>query len=195
MSGEGTVDYLPWRAPEVEDSRSLRPVDAEAARKLAWEQGYADGYNIGVEAGTRDARQRMGYLHEILEALARPFRDLDESVSAQICELVRALTRQLVRKEVALDSETVCRVIDEALTALPVAETPVSIIVNPDDAEFVNTHLADDTIVSWNLATDAGLARGDCRLVADLSRIDATLDTRLDRLIEQMITEGDDAAD
>ena len=90
MTDEGSIDYLPWRAPEVEDSRESLPVDSDAARRLAWEQAYADGYQIGIEAGTHDARQRMGYLHEILESLARPFANLDEAVSNQLAILVRS---------------------------------------------------------------------------------------------------------
>ena len=102
MTDEGTVDYLPWRAPEIEDSRPPA-ADTEAARQLAWEQAYEDGYTVGIEAGTRDARQRMAWLHEILESLASPFRDLDESVSAELVDLVRVLTEALVRRELAVD--------------------------------------------------------------------------------------------
>lgn len=195
MTSEGSIDYLPWRAPEVEDLREVRPVDAEAARKLAWEQGYSDGYVIGMEAGTRDARSRMGYLHEILEALARPFTELDENVSEQIGTLVRRLAEQLVRREVKLDQSTVCRIVDAGLEALPVATTDVLIIVNPDDAELIKDHLDSEIEAGWRLQTDAKLTRGGCRIISDVSSIDATVESRLDRLVEKMLEEheGDDA--
>lgn len=193
MADKGSVDYLPWRAPEVEDSRATLPVDSEAARKLAWEQAYNDGYTIGVEAGTRDARQRMSYLHEILESLAKPFADLDESVSAQLMTLVRTLTATLVRREVQLDQSVLGELVNESLEALPVSESEVCIIVNPEDAAFMKEHMQEHADTPWRVQTDATVSRGGCRVICDVTQIDATVETRLARLIERMLEAPDDA--
>lgn len=194
MSDKGSVDYLPWRAPEVEDSRDLRPIGTEAARKLAWEQGYSDGYTVGIEAGTRDARQRMTQLHEILESLAKPFSNLDEHVSDQLTALVRTLTEQLVRREISMDQSVLAKLIDEGLQALPVAASEVQIIVNPDDANFMREHMEEQSEAGWRIQTDANLSRGGCRIVSGLTQIDASVETRLTRLIESM-TESEGSPD
>jgi flagellar assembly protein FliH len=196
MTDEGSIDYLPWRAPEVEDSRELRHVDSEAARKLAWEQGYADGYTIGIEAGTRDARQRMGYLHEILESLAKPFADLDESVAGQLTVLVRTLAEQLVRRELQADSSVVAELVDEGLAALPVAGSDVRIFVNPDDATFIGQHMQEKSGVNYRIQSDATVSRGGCRIDTQFAGADATLETRLDRIVESMLdSRADEDAD
>lgn len=187
MTDEGSIDYLPWRAPEVEDSREDYPVDSEAARKLAWEQAYSDGYTIGIEAGTRDARKRMGYLHEILESLAKPFADLDEAVAVQLTSLVRAMVEQLVRREISSDQSVLGKLVEEGLEALPVAGTAVRILVNPEDASFMSEHMQEKSDVNYEIKSDATISRGGCRLETDVSSIDATLETRLGRLIEEML--------
>ena len=187
MTDEGSIDYLPWRAPEVEDSREEYPVDSEAARKLAWEQAYSDGYTIGIEAGTRDARQRMGYLHEILESLARPFADLDEAVAGQLTTLVRAIVEQLARREISCDPSVLGELVDEGLAALPVAGSSVRILVNPDDAAFMAQYIEEKSDLDYEIKSDASMSRGGCRLETNVSSIDATLETRLGRLIEEML--------
>ena len=187
MTDEGSIDYLPWRAPEVQDSREEYPVDSEAARKLAWEQAYSDGYTIGIEAGTRDARQRMGYLHEILESLARPFADLDEAVAGQLTTLVRAIVEQLARREISCDPSVLGELVDEGLAALPVASSSVRILVNPDDAAFMAQYMEEKSDLDYEIKTDASMSRGGCQLETNVSSIDATLETRLGRLIEEML--------
>ena len=187
MTDEGSIDYLPWRAPEVEDSREEYPADSEAARKLAWEQAYSDGYTIGIEAGTRDARQRMGYLHEILESLARPFADLDEAVTDQLTTLVRAIVEQLARREISCDPSVLGELVDEGLAALPVAGSSVRILVNPDDAAFMAQYIEEKSDLDYEIKSDASMSRGGCRLETNVSSIDATLETRLGRLIEEML--------
>ena len=187
MTDEGSIDYLPWRAPEVEDSRENYPVDSEAAQKLAWEQGYSDGYTIGIEAGTRDARQRMAYLHEILQSLAKPFSDLDESVAGQLTDLVRVLAEQLVRREVSVDQSLIAKLVDEGIEALPVAGTEVRIAVNPDDAAFITEHLEEREDINYRIVSDAAISRGGCRIDTEFSGIDATLETRLARIVEAML--------
>jgi flagellar assembly protein FliH len=196
MTEEGSIDYLPWRAPEVEDSRESLPVDSDAARRLAWEQAYADGYQIGIEAGTHDARQRMGYLHEILESLARPFANLDEAVSNQLAILVRSLAEQIVRRELAVDQTVIAKLVDEGLAALPIAGTKVRIVLHPDDAAFISEHMQERSDVDWRIQTDAALTRGGCRIFSEFSGVDATVEARLNRIVESMLSaqEGHDAA-
>ena len=195
MSGDhSNLEYLPWRAPEVDDSRHLRPADVESARKLAWEQGYEDGYSIAMEAGTLDARQRMAYLHEILESLGKPFRDLDDNVSSQLAVLVQSVAEQLLRRELELDSGHLRNIVTECLRALPVSSADVEIVVHPDDAALIEEHLAETSQRSWRIRRDPKQKRGGCLFVSDVAQIDASIETRLKRIVENMLSgEAEDA--
>lgn len=186
-----SLSYLPWRAPEVADSRHLRPVDVEAARKLAWEQGYADGYSIGLEAGMGDARQRLGYLDQILRALSQPFDDLDDNVAAQLAVLVKAVASRILRREVELDASFLSAVVREGIEALPAASPDVSIVVHPDDAALIEQDLSLAKLDrKWRIKIDREQPRGGCKLVSDTAQIDRRVETRLKELIATMLDDG-----
>lgn len=196
MAGDSrNLDYLPWRAPEVDDSRHLRPQDVESARKLAWEQGYEDGYGIGMEAGTRDARQRIKQLNEILETLAKPFQDLDDAVANQFVELVRNISQAVVKREITLDPGLLREIVVEAIAALPAADSQVTIVVHPDDAGLIEAHLESATVRSWRLEMNPMQDRGGCEVRTDIARIDANIGSRLSQLIDSMLEPEDQHAD
>jgi flagellar assembly protein FliH len=188
------LNYLPWRAPEVVDSRHLRPVDVEAARKLAWEQGYEDGYSIGMEAGMGDARRSMGYLDEILRTLAKPFEDLDTSVTSQLAVLVKTIAAVILRRESEIDASFLLDIVKQGIAALPVAAGEVRIVVHPDDAALIENHLeASAQDRDWRIAADPEQPRGGCRLLSDIAQIDANVEQRLERLVASMLEASRDA--
>lgn len=185
------LNYLPWRAPEVVDSRHLRPVDVEAARKLAWEQGYEDGYSIGMEAGMGDARRHMGYLNEILGALAKPFDDLDASVASQLAVLVKSIAAVILRREAEIDTSFLVDVINRGIDALPVAAADVRIVVHPDDAALIEDHVGVGKAERpWRIEIDPDQPRGGCKLLSDIAQIDNRVENRLEQLVASMLEAG-----
>lgn len=188
--------YLPWRAPEIDDSSHLAPGDIETARKLAWQEGYDDGYSVGLEAGTRDGARRVQYLDEILCSLSKPFEELDTVVSEQLLTLVGKVARAIVRREIETDSSYVVNLIREGLAALPVAANDVRVYVSPEDAELVRASLVSAGEGSgWRLESDPSLARGGCRITTSASQIDASPGTRLSRLLASMANDDTDPSD
>jgi flagellar assembly protein FliH len=185
------LSYSPWRAPEVVDSRHLRPVDVEAARKLAWEQGYEDGYSIGLEAGMGDARRHMSYLNEILGTLAKPFDDLDAGVASQLAVLVRSVAAVILRREVEIDSSFLADIVRRGIETLPIAAANVRLVVHPDDAALIEDHLdADKADRPWRIEIDPDQPRGGCRLLSDIAQIDSQVETRLEQLVASMLEAG-----
>jgi len=191
QSRSGRADYSPWQAPEVDDSRHLEPADIEKARKQAHEDGYRDGYAAGLLAGSDAAAENAQYLHEIVEALAKPFEELDDSVTEGMVALITAVAGQLVRRQIQIDPSHVISVVREGLACLPAAERNVRIVVNPMDAELIrNKLMLDDKKQSWTLQPDPMMQRGSCELIAESARVDGRLETRLRRLVAKMIHDG-----
>ena len=179
--------YVPWRAPEVDDSLSARPADPATIRERARQQGY----DAGLAAGADEASQRVSYLDSVLSVLARPIEDLDETVSQELVALVTALAGQLVRRELELDPTHLIGVVREGIAALPAAARNVTILLNPQDAELIRDQLTfQQGDRPWAIETDPLLSRGDCRLTTDTSEVDGRLDTRLARVVGAMIHAG-----
>ena len=185
------AQYSPWTAPEVDDSRHLEPADIEKARKRAHEEGYRDGYAAGLLAGSDTAAENAQYLNEILDALARPFEELDDSVTEGLVALITAVSGQLVRRQIQIDPSHVISVVREGLASLPAAERNVRIVVNPLDAELIRNKLeVDSESQSWSLQPDPMMQRGSCELIAESAHVDGKLETRLRRLVAKMIHDG-----
>jgi len=93
-----------------------------------------------------------------------------------------------VRREVKSDPQLIIGVVREALSILPVSSRNVRLMVHPEDAELIREIYALSEIeVGWSLVEDPVINRGGCKVVTDTSQIDATLESRLARLIAPLL--------
>jgi len=178
-----------WQAPEVDGTaRPGRGAQAESAadtREQAWREGFEEGRRAGLAAAEQEIATRSGALVTALDALARPFEDLDHRFHEEIIELVKAVSRQLVRREMRLDPSHLAGVVREALAALPMAASDVVVRVHPLDAAVLRDCLApgDGGEQGWRIEADPVLERGGCLVTTAQSQVDGRLETRLARTI------------
>ena len=92
--------------------------------------------------------------------------------------------------------ELILPVVKEAVATLhPNVGHPV-LFLHPDDAALVRTHLGDQLAHNnWRILEDPALTRGGCRVEVGASEVDATLETRWRRVIEQIGISRDWLAD
>jgi flagellar assembly protein FliH len=181
----------PWQAPEV-SGPTLRggataSDDLRGIRQKAWQEGFEQGRAAGLEAARQDATSRARALEQALDALSRPFEALDQQFHAEVLELVKAVTRQVLRREIRIDPTHVIGVVRDGLAALPMSASQVAVRMHPDDAAVVREVLAPDTTGrSWRIETDPLMDRGSCVIVTAQSQVDGRLETRLARTIATM---------
>lgn len=124
----------------------------------------------------------------LMARLCAPFEAIEEQIEQELLALVKALTRQLVRREMRSDPSQVIGVIREAVRSLPVAAMNLKVRLHPDDAAVVRECLAgEEGARPWQLQEDPAMARGGCVVTSDNTRVDATLETRLGRLVAEML--------
>jgi len=199
---DSSAQVVAWRAPEVPNPggpgsfRRSGDNDLTAVQQRAWQQGFEQGRLAGVEAGTRELATRTEAVEKILDALARPLEDLDHRVEAELLALVQAVVRQLVRREMRLDPGHLIGVIREGLAALPLAAGDVVVRLHPADADAIRERLADtQDDRPWRLEADPLLERGGCLIASPRSNIDARLESRLARVIAQLLEDDRDESD
>lgn len=191
---EAATEVDRWSYPSVDDSaaaalegarsgaahlltaRQLDELQREAHRE-AYERGFAEG----LEAGRAELASRATRLASLVEGLARPFEDLDVTVTEELAALAVALASHLLRRELAVDSEPLAAAIKDAIAALPSAARDLTLHLNPDDAALLREHQPAEA--RFRVETDASLERGDLRLTASSSEVDGRLETRLGRLV------------
>ena len=156
--------------------------DLEALQKQAWEEGRKDGYEAGMEQIRKKGEQLLG----MFRFMERPLEELDEAVVAQLTELTLTVMRLLLKKECATDASHIQGIIHEALEFLPVKSRDIKIRLNPADLELLkHSGLALEQEQSSYVA-DASVTQGGCLVESDQSHIDATLETRVQQVVDQL---------
>ncbi len=205
ISKQSTDHYQRWDLPRVEDvsgavanakdDKAPGLMTAEQieriqnqAYKEAYEAGFAKGREEGMASGKDEIARNGQLLDDLLQSLSQPFAELDEDVTQQLVSLSVAIARQLVRRELKIDAAQIVGVVQEAVVLLPVGSRNVRVCLHPDDLRGMHDALASmETGRSWELVNDPGLSRGDCRILTDTSRIDATLEKRLTAIASRLL--------
>lgn len=155
--------------------------DIERIHEEARKEGYAAGYDEATARGRMEAMQ----FHQLVQSLDESLGRLDQEVADEILAVAVEVARQMVRHSLASHPESVAELIREALLQLPQAHAMVH--VNPDDMAMVRDYLGDQlTHGGHRLVEDASVARGGVRIDAGGSQIDATLQTRWRRIMDNL---------
>lgn len=187
MSEEAEADAPSrWDVPAIEGAADtyLTAGRLEALQKEAYEEAWQKGHAEGLAAGKEASRARAARFDQLLQALARPFDKLDESVEKQLVELAMAVVRQLFRREVRVEPSHVIGVVREAIRLLPVASCNVRVHLHPEDATLVRESLSTaEGELAWTIVEDPLITRGGCKVTTDNAQIDATAEARLQAVI------------
>ncbi len=188
MSEEtATTKPATWDVPSIDGPSGNGYVTAgrlQELQKEAYEEAWQNGHAEGIAAGRRAIEQRATRYDELLNALSRPFDQLDSSVEKQLVELAIALVKQLFRREIRINPSHVIGVVREAIQLLPIASHTVQVHMNPDDAALVRETLSPaDGEPAWSIVEDPLITHGGCSVTTDNSQIDATTEARLQAVI------------
>lgn len=193
--------YQAWRVPEVAGVRAGRSAEEERTRasrpaapmsagqiEQARKEGYAQGHEEGLRAGQQEIRKQVQRLEQLLVALQQPFAELDAAVEEQLSQLAMLVARHLVRRELKADPGQVIAVVREALAALPITSRTVRLHLHPEDAALVREAFSlNEEEAHIQVLDDPVQSRGGCRVQTDNSQIDASVETRLNALIAQVL--------
>lgn len=179
--------------PEEPEVKPFTVEELEQIRAEAYNEGFATGERDGFHSGQLKAQQeararldaRVAELEAIMTHLMEPIREQDEHIEDMLLELVETMVRQVVQRELTTDSSHVQQVLRSALKALPMGAEHIRIYLNPADFETVKA-IRERHEESWRLLEDDQLLPGGCRIEAEHSQVDASRETRLQQVIEQL---------
>jgi flagellar assembly protein FliH len=164
------------------------------------EQARQEGYGIGLAEGLAEGRKKAALEAARLSSLADTFTTevskADEIISQQVLDLSIDLARALLKSALAIRPELVIPIVKEAVRYLPALHQPALLFLNPDDGVLVRDRIGDElTKMGWQLADDATLEPGSCRVETANNQIDASLPTRWQRLTAALSKHSDWLAD
>ncbi|GIZ12177.1 flagellar assembly protein FliH [Pseudomonas sp. NCCP-436] len=190
-----TEPELPVQIEEVppEQVQPLTLEELEAIRQDAYNEGFAAGEKDGFHSGQLKARQeaeaqlalRLGSLEKLMSQLFEPIAEQDQQLEVALVRLVGHMVREVVQRELSIDSSQIRQVLREALKLLPMGASNVRIQVNPQDFETIRA-LRERHEESWRILEDDNLLPGGCRIETEHSQIDASIETRLSQALKQL---------
>lgn len=171
-------------APEEAETPQEPPVKLPTAEEIEamYEQARRDGEKAGFDEGMKKAQAEAAQLTKLVRAMDGALDALGAEVAEEIATLAIALARQMVGEALQATPEAVVAVVREALQQVP--QGKVRIHLHPEDVKLVRKHLDDQLETGHHhLIEDTAVARGGCRLEATGCDIDATVQTRWERVL------------
>ncbi|MFJ7145840.1 MAG: flagellar assembly protein FliH [Pseudomonas protegens] len=192
---EPEPEEVPEEIEEVplEEVQPLTLEELESIRQEAYNEGFATGEKEGFHSTTLKVRQeaevalvaKLQALEQLMVNLFEPIAEQDTQIEKSLVDLVKHVTRQVIQRELAMDSSQIEHVMREALKLLPLGVGNVRLYVNPQDFEQVKS-LRERHEESWRIVEDEALLPGGCRVETEHSRIDASIETRITQALDQL---------
>ena len=185
----------------LEEVQPLTLEELEAIRQDAYNEGFATGEREGFHSTQLKVRQeaeqalaaKVGSLERLMVNLMAPIAEQDTQIEKTLVHLVAHMTRQVIGRELRSDSSQITQVLREALKLLPMGADNIRIHLNPQDFELAKA-LRERHEESWKLLEDDALLPGGCRIETAHSRIDATMETRIEKAVAQLFDQLHDQA-
>jgi flagellar assembly protein FliH len=186
ISGKGSIGYESCLLPRL-DQGSQSNVRLVTPRQI--ETAQREAYNEGVNLGRKDAYNRFSsQLQSIVASISETLVEFDEKTLQQLASMILTCSRQLIRHQLTIDPGMMVSVVRESLKLLPLTEREVTILMHPEDCAVVREAFETDGRKSAiNIIPDAVMSRGSCVVMSDESRIDATIESRMEAVVSQML--------
>ncbi|HEK1684654.1 flagellar assembly protein FliH [Pseudomonas putida] len=183
----------------LEEVQPLTLEELEAIRQEAYNEGFATGEREGFHSTQLKVRQeaeealtaKLASLEQLMANLLEPIAEQDTQIEKSLVHLVAHVARQVIGRELASDSSQITHVLREALKLLPMGADNIRIHLNPQDFELAKA-LRERHEESWKLLEDESLLPGGCRIETAHSRIDATMETRMEKAVAQLFEQSHD---
>jgi hypothetical protein len=180
---------LPDQPLDDNQPRQTAPVSEQPAIQPSpsfWEE---------AEQRLNDTAQTLG---SAIVDISRLREKILKNSTNEMLQLVMAISRQVIQHEIQTREEVILNIITQALHAA-IRSDEFHIKVNPEDFLVVtdNKPLFLASVSGLNNITfeaDPGIARGGCLVESALGQVDATLETKLDEIYQQLLraTDTDD---
>ncbi|WP_300287909.1 FliH/SctL family protein [Nitrosomonas sp.] len=156
-------------AKTIEQEAIVLPTAEQIERiyQQAQEEGKTAGYEEGKEQAAHETAKEMHQLQSLIQTFEQELMQIDQVIAKDLLALLP--------------------VVEEALRQLPSVSQHVKIMVHPDDAGRIRSHLKSQLPhMKCQIHEDAQIEPGGCRIESGGCEVDATLATRWQRILEPL---------
>lgn len=165
---------------ELQSLRLQAQDDGAAEGRL---QGHAEGWQTGYEAGLEVARKEADSLRQLSLAMPAALRLAEKDLAEDLMTLALDIARQVLRQALTTEPQLLLAAVHELLQTEPALSGAPRLLLHADDMPLVQQYLAEDLqAAGWLLRSDPAISRGGCRVQANSGELDATMETRWQRV-------------
>jgi flagellar assembly protein FliH len=188
----GADEQQPTALPAPKTDHGGERAAAQATiERDAFAKGFAQGERAGLEAAGQRGEAMLRRLTETLEELTTVRAQMIHRTEQQMVQLAIAIASRVVQREVTLDRDLLVAMARVALDRLGDTAN-ITVRLNPDDFEITGAaRIAQLTGSHVQVAADARISRGGCRVESDLGVLDAGIDAQLSEIARALL--GDQA--
>ena len=155
--------------------------------KQAFEQGYKEGERIGKQMGERMVDAVVKRYDRSIHEIALAHRALIEAMEKQTVQLALEVSRKVVQRELAMDSDLVCALATVALKRVH-AHQSITLRVSAHDFERVRI-CAVGVNAEVTVKEDSALDRGDFMLDTSQTHLDGRLSSQIETMSRALFDE------
>lgn len=157
----------------------------QAGREAGYQAGHEEGLRAGYAEGKTRAEEEATRLGALIQALDTAVGGIDAEISEEVLALAIEIARQMVQHTLLERPEAVVETVRSALAQLP--QNHAQIRLHPDDAALVREHLGEQLAhAGQRVVEDATVTPGGCRIDSPAAHIDATMETRWRRILQNL---------
>ena len=155
----------------------------EEEKKRAFDQGYQEAIaQVKVEWN-----EKIDFINNMADALNEPLKGVDQIIQEKCVELAISIAKQIVRRELSLDSGQIVSAVKQAIELIPRDGEQINIHINPKDEQHIKQLFSsDDKLSKYNLIQDPTIAVGGCKASTDYSLVDLTVDKQVAAIAAQI---------
>ncbi|MBD1389861.1 flagellar assembly protein FliH [Neiella sp. HB171785] len=154
---------------------------SEAGHAEGLTQGLEEGRQQGLAQGQAEVEERLQHFDALMRGLYQPQQQIDQMVERELVQLVTAVAQAVTRHELSCNSQLILNTLKQGAELLPFQQQRVRVQLHPDDMEVVQNSYSDEQIQQrgWLLEPEAGLNRGDVRMMTEQSDVVIDMEQRL----------------
>lgn len=165
-----------------EAKKKVKEIKKEAHRK-----GFTEGKKAGIEAGIKEGREKiepvLDSFKKGIEGLLRYRREIYERSEGELLELVIAVARRVIHKDISLNKDVILSVMRDAMKNV-LSQDRITVRVNPADLEIAVASRPDfkdrvDDINNISFKGDESISSGGCIIETDHRTIDARIEQQI----------------
>ena len=171
----------------------INQIEIDNVRAEARRLGFAEGYASGLAEGRIDGQAKIdfevGQFHALADQFSEQLRGANKGIGEDLFKFAVDLAQAMIRSKLEIDPEVIVPILLEAIESLPTVQQPAQINLHPSDALIVKPAIGDRlSAAGWRVVSDPRVERGGCTLETAQNLIDATYDTRWQRLTDAIKT-------